>query len=95
MNKEILKTDEEELIQKYESYAKENNFKLNSNKIIVNGIARGLLANEKKHGERYCPCRRVAGNKEEDRPKICPCQWHKEEIKKLGHCICNLFLANK
>ena len=94
MNKEILKIDEEELIQKYESYAKENSFKLNPNKDVVKAIVRGLLANEKKYGERYCPCRRVVGNKEEDKTKICPCKWHKEEIKKQGHCICNLFLSN-
>ena len=75
----------------YEDYAAKNGFKLNPNKEVVKRIANGLLANEKKYGEKYCPCRRVVGNKEEDKAKICPCQWHKEEIEKQGHCLCNLF----
>ncbi|MCL0057116.1 thioredoxin [Dehalococcoidia bacterium] len=78
----------------YEDYAAKNGFKLNPNKEVVKRIANGLLANEKKYGERYCPCRRVVGNKEEDKAKICPCQWHKEEIEKQGHCLCNLFFTN-
>ena len=94
MNKETLKIEEDLTIKEYEVYAKENGFKLNPNKNIVKAMAKGLLANEKKHGERYCPCRRVTGNKEEDKPKICPCQWHKEEIEKQGHCICKLFFSN-
>ena len=72
----------EEIIKKYQEYAEKNGFKLNPNREIVERLIKGLLENEKKHGEKYCPCRRVTGNQEEDRPKICPCQWHREEIKK-------------
>ena len=31
------------------------------------------------------------GNPEDDKPKICPCQWHREEVEKDGHCFCGLF----
>ena len=82
----------EELIKEYEDYAKENGLVLNPNKEVVKRLVRGLLENEKKYGARYCPCRRVSGNKEEDESKICPCQWHKEEIEKQGHCLCGLFI---
>ncbi|HOK35340.1 MAG TPA: ferredoxin-thioredoxin reductase catalytic domain-containing protein [Candidatus Pacearchaeota archaeon] len=82
----------EEIIKNYEKYAAENGFKLNPNKKVVEGIIKGLLLNEQKYGARYCPCRRVSGNQEEDKKKICPCYWHEEEIKKNGRCLCGLFV---
>jgi ferredoxin-thioredoxin reductase catalytic subunit len=51
-----------------------------------------LLENEKKHGKRYCPCRRVTENEEEDLKNVCPCVYHLEEIEKNGHCLCGLFI---
>ena len=85
----------QELIEFYEKYGKENGFLLNPNKKIVEGIVTGLLSNEQKYGQRYCPCRRISGNKEEDAQKICPCVWHKEEITKDGRCFCGLFVKEK
>ena len=81
----------ENLTENYRKYAEVNGFKLNPDKKVIERLVNGLLENEKKYGARYCPCRRVAGNKEEDRPKICPCQWHREEIERDGHCFCGLF----
>jgi ferredoxin-thioredoxin reductase catalytic chain len=80
------------MIEQYDSYAKSNGFKLNPDKKTVERVMNGLLANEKKYGKRYCPCRRVSGNEEEDAKKICPCVFHREEIEKDGHCFCNLFV---
>jgi len=80
-----------EVIQWYEDYAKKNGFRLNPDRAAVERLVKGLLANEEKYGARYCPCRRITGNLEEDRLKICPCKWHKEEIEKDGHCYCGLF----
>jgi thioredoxin len=80
------------LRQTYEEYAKNSGFKVNPDKETVGRLIKGLLNNEAKHGARYCPCRRVTGNKEEDKGKICPCLWHKEEIEKDGHCLCGLFI---
>lgn len=82
----------EKIILEYAEYAKQNGFQLNPDKGVVERIAKGLLANEKKYGQRYCPCRRVAGNLEEDKSKICPCVYHREEIERLGHCLCGLFV---
>ena len=82
----------EQTIKNYEDYARENGFQLNPNKKIVESVIKGLLANEEKHGQRYCPCRRVTGDKEEDSKKVCPCVWHKEEIKNQGWCTCRLFV---
>jgi ferredoxin-thioredoxin reductase catalytic chain len=82
---------EKDLIEESDNYAKENGFKLNPNKEALEIVVKGLAENEKKYGKRYCPCRRITGDEKEDSKKICPCVYHKEEIEKDGHCICNLF----
>jgi putative thioredoxin len=86
------KREFDELLKEMEDYAKKHALKLNPNQKIVETIIKGLLANEKKYGWRYCPCRRVTGNFQEDWPKICPCKWHWDEIEKDGHCHCGLFV---
>lgn len=82
----------EEVIQEYEEYAKNNGFNLNPDRKIVENIINALIEREKKFGKRYCPCRRITGDKEEDKKIVCPCAYHKEEIEKNGHCHCNLFV---
>lgn len=82
----------EEIIKNYEDYAQKNGFRLNQDRKVTEKLVAGLLANERRYGARYCPCRRVTGNKGEDQPKICPCQWHREEIERDGHCFCGLFV---
>jgi ferredoxin-thioredoxin reductase catalytic chain len=73
-------------------YAESQGFRLNPDDKVVEAIIKGLLRNEEKHGARYCPCRLVSGNKEEDKKNICPCVYHKDEIARDGHCHCNLFV---
>ncbi|MFH1036541.1 MAG: ferredoxin-thioredoxin reductase catalytic domain-containing protein [Patescibacteria group bacterium] len=82
----------EELKKEYEKYCVEQGYKLNPNPKVVDAIVKGLLKREQEFGERYCPCRRVTGDKEEDKKLICPCFWHKEEIAKDGHCHCGIFV---
>lgn len=82
----------DELAEWSGNYAKKNGFKLNPDKAAVQRLMRGLLENEKKHGQKICPCRRFTGNKEIDAKSICPCYYHKDEITKDGHCLCNLFV---
>ncbi len=91
MNNENQNFDIKRIIENYQQYAEKNGLKLNPDREIIERLIRGLLGNEKKYGQRYCPCRRVTGNEKEDRPKICPCQWHREEIEKSGRCFCGLF----
>lgn len=82
----------EELLENSKKYAEANGFKLNPDEKTVDRILDGLLLNEQKHGNIYCPCRRAKGNKEEDAKIICPCIYHKEEIAKDGKCFCGLFV---
>ena len=86
--------NKEQIRKMCEQYAaqKRDILKLNPDEKIVDMIITGLLKNEEKHGFIYCPCRPVTGNKEEDIPKICPCDWHLDEIKKDGKCLCKLFV---
>ena len=85
MNKEELK----EFSQKH---ADEKGFQLQPDEKILDMVLTGLLRNKEKHGEIYCPCRRVTGNKEEDKKIICPCIYHEDEVKEDGHCKCLLFI---
>ncbi len=73
-------------------YAEENGFRLNPEKKIVEGNVKRLLENEKREGERYCPCRRTTGDREKDKKIICPCAYHREEIRRQGYCHCMLFV---
>jgi ferredoxin-thioredoxin reductase catalytic subunit len=82
----------EELKQKSQEYADSQGFLLQPDEKILNMILTGLLNNSIKHGEIYCPCRRVTGDKAEDKNIICPCIYHKDEIKEDGHCKCLLFV---
>jgi len=92
IKKWIEKIEIEELNKWSADYAKKNGFKLNPDKEVVQRLMKGLLENEKKHGQKYCPCRRVTGNKEVDSKSVCPCYYHLDEIKKDGHCLCGLFV---
>ncbi len=85
-------TTYEELLEKSKKHAEEKGIKLNPNPKIVTAILNGLLRNEGEKGAQYCPCRPLTGDKKEDSKKICPCFWHLDEIKKYGHCLCNLFV---
>jgi len=82
----------EKLRAAMEKYAKKKGYSLNPDRELVDTILRGLLENRRKYGYQYCPCRVLTGIKEEDLPKICPCKWHEEEIRTMGHCHCGLFV---
>lgn len=82
----------EEMIKNYQSYAQKSGFRLNPDRKVVEMLIEGLFENEKKYGAKYCPCRRITGNLEEDKGKICPCQECREEVEKDGHCHCSLFV---
>jgi ferredoxin-thioredoxin reductase catalytic subunit len=82
-----------QLLKLSEAYAKKAGYKMYPDKKQIARILKGLQANEKKFGYRYCPCRIVTGNFDNDRNIICPCIFHKQEIKRQGHCLCRFFCA--
>jgi len=83
--------NEKEILEYSRKYAQSQGFILNKDKKQLSYVIKGLKHNEDKHGFRFCPCRVVTGNFEEDRIIICPCIYHKQEIKDFGHCLCHLF----
>ncbi len=85
----------EELRRDVGEYARKAGMKLNPDKKIVEAVIKGLLKNKEVHGELYCPCRIVTGDKEKDKEIICPCVFHKKEIKLEKHCKCFLFVARE
>lgn len=83
----------EQLIEIFRKYAEKQGFQLQPDEELLGGIIQGLLENEKKFGHRYCPCRAITGDRLRDARIICPCAYHKEEIRTMGHCLCGLFVA--
>ena len=69
-------------------YALDNGFKLSPDTRLVKTLLRGMANNLKLYGMPYCPCRRRTGNIKKDKKIVCPCVYHKKEIKKWGHCYC-------
>lgn len=78
------------LLEKSKRHAAKNGFKLNPNKRIVRLVIEGLIENKRKYGKYYCPCRL-----EHTERTVCPCYYHKKEIKEDGICLCGLFVKGK
>ncbi|MEW6221937.1 MAG: ferredoxin-thioredoxin reductase catalytic domain-containing protein [Candidatus Hadarchaeota archaeon] len=87
--------DEAELKEIMKKYAASQGFKLNPDEEVTGAVIKGLLTNVEKYGFRYCPCRPVIGDRKANTLNICPCAWHKDEIRKMGHCHCWLFVKGK
>ena len=92
--KEVIKNNKEEfnaLKAKLGEYAEKQGIKFNPDEKAVAGIVKALLRNRKFKGDIYCPCRVITGDKERDKLIVCPCAYHLNEIRELGHCKCSLF----
>ena len=88
--------DKEGLLKVWEKFAEKNDFMLNPDKEHVDMIAQGVLANEKEHGLKLCPCRIRDGTKERDLELICPCNFKAQDVwKEKSQCWCGLFVKRK
>ncbi len=58
-------------------------------------LAAGVLANERRYGLRYCPCRMITGRREEDLKLICPCNFKIQKTWREGGEWCSLFVKAK
>ena len=76
-------------------YADKQGIHLNPDEERVDEVAKGLAARQEKFGKRYCPCRIITGDADEDRKIICPCVYHEEELKEHGMCHCKLFVTKE
>ena len=63
---------------------------------MANGLAKGVLSNQKTHGLRYCPCRLAQGDAVKDLKLICPCNFQVQKTyAELGECWCGLFVKRE
>ncbi len=81
-----------ECIDKLRKDALVGRYNLNPNLDDLKIIIEGYLENEQKYGYPGCPCRLNAGNFEEDKDIICPCDYRDDDIVEHGACYCGLYV---
>jgi len=75
-----------------------NQFQVNSDKKRVETLLEGIFNCEKNHGMKYCPCRLITKNFEDDLKLVCPCNFRIHETykdKEDGECFCGLFIRRQ
>jgi ferredoxin-thioredoxin reductase catalytic subunit len=84
----------DEIIEAWKGFAKlGDEYKLVEDDEMVNGLAEGVLSNQKAHGLRYCPCRLAQGDFIQDLKLICPCNFQVQQTYvERGECWCGLFV---
>ena len=88
--------NKEEFARICEEYCKGKDFIVNPDKEFLDDVYEGVLAEERRTGLRYCPCRIGSGDFEKDIELLCPCNFHIQETwKKEGRCWCGLFVKKK
>jgi ferredoxin-thioredoxin reductase catalytic subunit len=87
--------DKLDFIKAIEKFTEGNPFRVNPDKNKVETLLEGIFNNEKNHGMKYCPCRLIAKNFEEDLALVCPCNFRIHETyndREDGECWCGLFI---
>ena len=87
--------NKEELKKLSQDHANNKGFRLQPDSAMLDTVFNGILRNQEKHGDLYCPCRRVTGDIEEDKKIVCPCIYHEQEVAQDGHCKCHLFFSKE
>lgn len=87
-------TSKPDLIKAWTEFGKANpDFKLAEDAEMVDGLADGVLENQKSHGLKYCPCRITKGDFSADVKLICPCNFPAQQTyKEQGECWCGLYV---
>ncbi len=90
--------DKSSFIQAIERLAEKNEFQINPDVEKVKMLLEGIFNNEYNHGLKFCPCRLITHDFEEDLKLICPCNFLIHETykeKEDGECWCGLFIRRK
>jgi len=78
-----------------QEFSKNNEFMVNPDPAKVGLLLEGIFNNEHNHGLKYCPCRLMAKDFDEDLKIVCPCNFLIHETYKgvdKGECWCGLFI---
>jgi ferredoxin-thioredoxin reductase catalytic subunit len=88
--------NKEKFLEAIKKFTEKNEFQLNSDKEKVDMLLDGVVHNEKNHGLKYCPCRLITKDFQEDLALICPCNFliH-DTYREKGECWCGLFARRK
>jgi ferredoxin-thioredoxin reductase catalytic subunit len=85
--------DREKFQNAIEKFTENNEFQVNSDRKKVELLLDGLMNNERNHGLKYCPCRLISKDFEEDLKLVCPCNFLAHETyRDQGECWCGLFI---
>lgn len=74
--------------------AAESGYNLNPDVEFTRDLVEGLLVNEDRYGYWNCPCRRTAGDRQQDLDIICPCDYRDADISEYGACYCALYVSD-
>ena len=90
--------DKQKFREAIEKFTENNEFQVNPDKEKVKMLLDGIFNNEQNQGLKYCPCRLIMKDFEEDLKLICPCNFlihdtYKDKDK--GECWCGLFARRK
>ena len=88
--------DKNKFLEAIDKFVEKNEFQVNPDTDKVNMLLDGIFANEQNHGLKYCPCRLITKDLEEDLKLVCPCHFliH-NTYKEMGECWCGLFIRRK
>jgi len=70
-------------------------FMVNPDRARLETLFEGVFNNEQNHGLKYCPCRLMTKEFEEDLKIVCPCNFLVHETYKgvdKGECWCGMFI---
>ncbi len=89
---EKIDFDKDIFLGAIEKFTEKNEFQVNPDREKVNLLLEGIFNNEKNHGLKYCPCRLIKKDFNEDLKLVCPCNFliH-NTYKEKGECWCGLF----
>ena len=93
-----VKLDGADFLRAIVTFAEKNEFRVNPDQKKVEVLLEGIFNNERNHGLKYCPCRLISKNFEEDLKLVCPCNFRIHETykdKEDGECWCGLFVRRK
>ncbi len=81
--------DKEKFLGSIEKFTENNEFQVNPDTEKVKMLLDGVFNNEQNHGLKYCPCRLITKDFEEDLKLVCPCNFLSHETykdKEDGEC---------
>jgi len=95
---EEINFDKEKFLNAVDKFTETNEFQVNPDKEKVEMLLKGIFNNERNHGLKYCPCRLITKDFEEDLKLVCPCNFIIHETykdKEDGECWCGLFVKRR